>query len=110
MPRPPAKRNRRTPAESCESVQKAKPQSQYVQCIDNSDDSDGLVTAIPGFSNPSRGLTVMTGALGNVDIENAPEHIPKKTRTPISKSREQAIESSPIADRVGTGSRPPTRA
>ena len=81
-----------------------------MQGIDDSDDSDGLVRAIPGFSNPSKGLAVMTGALGDADTDNAPEHIPKKARTPVPKSREHAIESSPIADRIGTGSRPPTRA
>src|ERR1700735_5212740 len=110
MPRPPAKRNRRPPGELSKPVQKAEPASRSVQGIDDSDDSDGLVRAIPGFSNPSKGLAVMTGAFGDADTDNALEHIPKKARTPIPKSREQAIESSPIADRIGTGSRPPTRA
>lgn len=103
----------------------------------NSDDSDGLVTAVPALPNSS-GIAsreaFMSGGLGKGDTKNAhktnqanmrdtsppskllesaagsQETQQAKSQTPVAKSHEQAIESSPIAERVATGSRPPTRA
>lgn len=139
MPRPPAKRSRRLASQSqpISTAQNTKPTRQDVlraneNVNSNSDDSNGLVTAVHGRRNSgtARREVFMSGGLGKGDTKNAhktnqtnirdtssPSRITGskemqrgRSQTPVSKSREQAIESSPMTERVATGSRPPTRA
>ncbi|KAL2005274.1 hypothetical protein VTN00DRAFT_2484 [Thermoascus crustaceus] len=139
MPRPPAKRSRRLASQSqpISTAQDTKPTRQDVlraneNVNSNSDDSDGLVTAVHGRRNSgtARREVFMSGGLGKGDTKNAhktnqtnmrdassplrttgsKEMQRGRSQTPVSKSHEQAIESSPMTESVATGSRPPTRA
>ncbi|KAL1967769.1 hypothetical protein VTN77DRAFT_2458 [Rasamsonia byssochlamydoides] len=107
MPRPPARRNRLAPQGQASSTRSAKSNSKDAlpnsHNSEKSDDSHGIVKAIPGPPNPP------VPASREVDAQNGHESTPKTNRTPTANPYEYAIESSP-PERTGTGSRPPTRA
>jgi hypothetical protein len=116
MPRPRARRNRLAPQRQASSTRSVKPIGTNAllsrSSSENSDDSNGLVSATSGPHRPpvhaNRDAT-MTGGSGHVDALNGHESTPKAKRTPTTNSFEYTIESSP-PERTGTGSRPPTRA
>ncbi|KJK61548.1 hypothetical protein P875_00042205 [Aspergillus parasiticus SU-1] len=100
MPRPPTKRNRltTTKAASAISKEKAEPSNGCDVSASNSYSSAAPDNRDEGNSSQLVFSTQQANTLRQL-----------KNQTPLARKNEQAIESSPMGERVVTGSRPPTR-
>jgi hypothetical protein len=99
MPRPAVRRNRKAP------------QASTKQTANHKSAGDGNLESAIASELPSNHDENVVSASHPTDDAEALNMVQQmKNQTPISKSHEQAIESSPMGERAATGSRPPTRA
>lgn len=99
MPRPAIRRNRKAPQTSTKQTANHK-----------SAGDDNLESAIASELPSNHGENVDSASHPTDGAKALTMVQQMKNQTPLSKSHEQAIESSPMGERAATGSRPPTRA
>ncbi|KAI9927342.1 hypothetical protein ASPWEDRAFT_175101 [Aspergillus wentii DTO 134E9] len=104
MPRPPTKRNRlasKAPSAPTKNIAHSQVSSTSREQVDSAD----------AFRPPSRERPEADNASQpgeNASVSGIRRQL--KSQTPIGKAHAQAIDSSPMGERIATGSRPPTRA
>lgn len=101
MPRPATKRNRPTKAPL--------PSSKPTITQTNNEDNLQSANAPKSVSNENQTVTSTSQTVDDAQNSSISQQ-QVKNQTPISKTHEQAIESSPMGERAPTSSRPPTRA
>ncbi|KAB8068996.1 hypothetical protein BDV29DRAFT_183612 [Aspergillus leporis] len=94
MPRPPTKRNRQT-SKAVSASSREKPQAN----TGHDDSSTANTSRSPGANNQDE----------ETSAQRATALRQLRNQTPMARTHEQAIESSPMGERGATGSRPPTR-
>lgn len=100
MPRPAIRRNRKAPQNS------AKQTTNHQSASGNDNLESAIASELP--SNHGENVDNASHPIDGAEAITMAQQM--KNQTPMSKTHEQAIESSPMGEGTATGSRPPTRA